>query len=103
MNENKICGYEQITYENIYPNIDIQYTVHPESGVKYAIILHPGANPSDIQMVYDKSIKLENGKIKIPTIFGDVIDHEPFTFYDRGQIIKSAFLLSNSHTVQFQL
>jgi gliding motility-associated-like protein len=103
MNENKICGYEQITYENIYPNIDIQYTVHPESGVKYAIILHPGANPSDIQMVYDKSIKLENGKIKIPTFFGDIIDHEPFTFYDRGQIIKSAFLLSNSHTVQFQL
>ncbi len=103
INEANIKGFEQITYENIYPNIDIQFQVHPESGVKYAIILNPGANPSDVKMVYDKSIKLENGKIKIPTFFGDIIDHEPFTFYERGQEIKSTFLLSNSNTVQFQL
>ena len=103
VNESNIQGFEQITYENIYPNIDIQFQVHPESGVKYAIILNPGANPSDVKMVYDQSLRLENGKIKIPTYFGDIIDHEPFTFYGRGQEIKSSFLLSNSNTVQFQL
>jgi gliding motility-associated-like protein len=103
VNKSNIQGFEQITYENIYPNIDIQFQVHAESGVKYAIILHPGANPSDVQMVYDKSIKLENGKIKIPTFFGDIIDHEPFTFYDRGLEIKSSFLINNANTVQFKL
>jgi gliding motility-associated-like protein len=103
INETNISGFEQITYKNIYPNIDIQYTVHPESGVKYAIILNPGAIPSDVKMVYDKAISIENGKIKIPTIFGDIIDHEPFTFYSRGQVIKSSFSLTDSKTVQFQL
>ena len=103
MNENKICGFEQITYENIYPNIDIQYTVHPESGVKYAIILKPGANPEDVKMIYDKELRLENGKIKIPTIFGDVIDHEPYTFYSSGEEIKSSFVLIDSKSVKFQL
>ncbi len=102
-NESQISGFEQITYENIYPNIDIQYTVHPESGVKYAIILKPGANPSDVKMLYDREIKYEGGKIKIPTRFGDIIDHEPFTFYGRGQEIKSSFRLSDSKTVQFDL
>lgn len=102
-NESTIFGYEQITYENIYPNIDIQYTVHPESGVKYAIILKPGANPEDVKMIYDKDLKLENGKIKIPTAFGDIVDHEPITFYEGGEEIKSSFSLIDSKTVQFQV
>jgi gliding motility-associated-like protein len=102
-NESSIFGYEQITYENIYPNIDIQYTVHPESGVKYAILLKPGANPSDVKMLYDKTIKIEDGKIKIPTIFGDIVDHEPYTFYSRGNEIESSFILTDSRTVQFEL
>ena len=103
VNRSDIFGFEQLTYENIYPNIDITYTVHPESGLKYAIILKPGANPSDVRMLYDKAVKLEDNKIKIPTIFGDITDHEPFTFYSGGQEIKSSFLLTDSKTVQFQL
>ncbi len=103
VNLSDIPGFEQLTYENIYPNIDITYTIHPESGIKYAIILRPGANPSDVRMLYDKAVKLEDDKIKIPTIFGDITDHEPFTFYSRGQEIKSSFLQSDSKTVQFQL
>lgn len=104
INKSNIEGFDQITYKNIYPNIDIQFTVHPESGVKYAIILNPGADPMNVKMVYDKSIKLENGKIKIPTFFGDIIDHEPYTFYDSSSSeIKSNFKLLNSNTVQFQL
>jgi gliding motility-associated-like protein len=103
VNLSDIPGFEQLTYENIYPNIDITYTVHPESGIKYAIILRPGANPSDVRMLYDKAVKLEDNKIKIPTIFGDITDHEPFTFYSGGQEIKSSFLLTDSKTVQFQL
>jgi hypothetical protein len=31
INESNIPGYEKIIYKNIYPNIDIEYTVHPES------------------------------------------------------------------------
>ena len=43
-------GYASITIQNIYPNIDIRYEVHPEiaSGFKYSIILKKGSNISDI-------------------------------------------------------
>lgn len=108
-NESNIAGYEKIVYKNIYPNIDIEYTVHPESGVKYAIILNPGANPTDVKMVYDKAVKLENGKVLIPTIFGDIIDHEPFTFYASSKTesvkkeITSSFIQLDPFTIQFQL
>jgi gliding motility-associated-like protein len=108
-NESNIAGYEKIIYKNIYPNIDIEYTVHPESGVKYALILNPGANPTDVKMVYDKAVKLENGKVLIPTIFGDIIDHEPFTFYASSKTesvkkeITSSFVQLDPFTIQFQL
>jgi hypothetical protein len=43
-------GYASVTIQNLYPNIDIRYEVHPEiaSGFKYSIILKKGSNISDI-------------------------------------------------------
>jgi hypothetical protein len=43
--------YEQVTYTDIYPGIDIRFKII-ENGIKYDIIIHPGANPEDIQMLY---------------------------------------------------
>ena len=45
---------KKITYKNIYPNTDIEY-IFPEGkpGIKYTIILHPGADPDKIQMHYE--------------------------------------------------
>ena len=39
-------GYASVTIQNLYPNIDIRYEVHPEiaSGFKYSIILKKGSN-----------------------------------------------------------
>lgn len=103
-NVNHVKAYEKITYKNIYPNIDIEYIVHPQEGLKYAVILHPGANPNDVKMVYDRAVKLENGKVKIATLFGDIIDHEPLTFYgnNTNAIIKSDFV-QQGQTVMFKL
>lgn len=103
-NVNYVKGFEKITYKNIYPNIDIEYIVHPQEGLKYAVILHPGANPKEVKMVYDRAVKLDNGKIKIATLFGDIVDHEPLTFYGQNtkSIIKSNFVLSGQ-TVSFGL
>lgn len=103
-NINYIKGYEKITYKNLYPNIDVEYVIHPKQGLKYAVILHPGANPNDVKMHHDREARLEDGKIKIATLFGDIVDHEPFTFYKNqmDQVIQSSFQLKNN-TVSFQL
>lgn len=91
-------GFKKLVYRNIYPKIDIEYIVHPEIGIKYSFIVHPGGDPAQIKMTYDRSVALLNGKLKIPTQFGDITDHEPYTFYqdDQNFIIGSSFTQSGS-------
>ena len=97
-------GFKKIIYKNIYPKIDIEYTVHPEIGIKYAIIVHPGGDPSLVAMYFDRDLSLLNGKLKIPTRFGDITDHEPYTFYkkDENHIIGSKFI-QQERTIRFQV
>jgi gliding motility-associated-like protein len=97
-------GYQKLIYKNIYPNIDVEYTVHPEIGIKYAIILNPGAKPELVDMFFDRNVQLVNGELSISTLFGPIIDHAPITFYgsDQDASIASAFVLKDNH-VHFHL
>ena len=51
-NETGVKGFQKITYKNLYNNIDVQYVIHNDGGVKYSIILHPGADASQIKLKY---------------------------------------------------
>ncbi len=97
-------AYQKITYQNIYPNIDIEYIIPKDKeGTKYSIILHPGADLSVVKMKYSyaKKIKINDGNVEIESSFGDFIDHAPVTFYtDDHQPINSHFEL-NGNVVSF--
>ena len=97
-------GFRKLTYKNIYPNIDIEYVVHPIIGVKYAIIVHPGADPSSVSMNFDRDLSILEGKLNIPTNFGPIIDHAPYTFYEtnKDQIIPSKYV-QNQRQIFFEL
>lgn len=97
-NYNHAKGYRYIVYNEIYPNIDIKYEMHETSGVKYSVILHPGADPANVRMLYDRNISLSNNKIHIPTVTEDIIEHEPNTFYgfNQNSTINSTFTLQNN-------
>jgi gliding motility-associated-like protein len=107
-NLNRVPGYKSITYKNIYDNIDVEYTLHPEGGVKYNIILHPGADPSQIKLKYstantnvkDENITLslnDKGQLEINTSLGDIIEHKPVTFYENGgKEISSDYTFENN-------
>lgn len=101
---NDIPSYQKITYRNLYPNIDVQYTLHPESGVKYSLILHPGADLSQVKLRYSKPPVLNSdGSLQTPVRFGEVIDHPPYTFYaDSKTEIASAYRL-NGDEISFEL
>ncbi len=104
-NVSNIKGYKKITYKNIYPNIDIDYVFHEKGGLEYSLTLHPGANPSQVKMLYDNHVDLNNlGEIRISTKFGDIIDHAPLTFYqnNNASVIASSFTKTGK-TVSFQL
>lgn len=103
-NVNHVKGFKKIIYKEVYPKIDIEFTIHPQEGLKYAVIVKPGANPENVKMLYDRDVKLENGVVRIPTLFGDIIDNEPFTFYQNNnkEIIKSSFI-QHGKVIQFKL
>ncbi len=104
-NINYIRAYEKIIYKGIYPNIDVEFSFAKQGGLKYAIILHPGADPAHIKMVYDRTVGKElDGDIHVKTKFGNLKDHAPLTFYDdnNAEIINSKFVVKGK-AVGFEL
>ncbi|HEY4800176.1 MAG TPA: SprB repeat-containing protein, partial [Bacteroidia bacterium] len=102
-NINHIKGYKKLIYKDLYPNIDVEYVFHPQGGIKYSLILHPGADASQVKMAYsnDKKISFDkNGNIHISTLFGDIIDHAPTTFYDSKSPIEKKSLAITSNFVK---
>jgi gliding motility-associated-like protein len=93
--------FKKITYKNVYPGIDIEYSIPEEKthGLKYSVILHPGADPSHMQIFYsgevDKIKKKKSGEILINTGLYDLVEHLPEAFYDNGEKISSDFTLKH--------
>jgi len=107
VNINHIPGYKKIVYKELYPNIDVEYVFHPKEGIKYALILHPGADPSQIRIQYktphanikdgDIAIQLNQlGQIEINTALGNIIEHKPMSFYSSSKTgINSSYVFEN--------
>jgi gliding motility-associated-like protein len=101
---NGIPAFTKLTYKNIYPHIDLIY-VFKEGGLKYSFIVHPGGNPADIKMTYsgmDNISKNAQGQMVIKTMFGNITDHAPVTFYEdnHSDLIISEFQ-KEKNTVSF--
>jgi hypothetical protein len=80
----------------------VEYTF-PENkaGIKYKLIVHPGANPDVVKMHYTgdvKEIKKDSsGNILIETPAGTITDHAPKSFYEEdNKILPSAFTLNEN-------
>ncbi|GIV26717.1 MAG: hypothetical protein KatS3mg027_0531 [Bacteroidia bacterium] len=96
-NINFIPTYNKILYKNIYPNIDIEYTLHPQKGYKYNIIIHPGGDVSKIKWKYSKKSKLKNNSVYTHTKYGDILDHPPIAYYaDNKQPVQCSYTLKDN-------
>lgn len=99
--------FKKITYRNVYENIDIEYVIpeEKENGIKYNVVMHPGADPSKIKIVYSgdvkKIIKRKNGEVQIETTLCPIIEHLPLSFTEDGNKVESEFSLTNN-TIGFQ-
>jgi len=99
----KASAFRKIIYKNLYPSIDVEYSFPVgKEGIKYTLILHPGADASVIRMRYSDENKSEidgDGNIAIRTPFGNIVDHAPISFYANslnGLSISSSFALINN-------
>jgi len=79
--------YKQVTYKNIYPNIDVVFTVpaDPKKTVEYNFIVHPNGKFSDIRLKFDGAeTNLENNKIQINVRFGKMEETLPASWTEDG-------------------
>jgi hypothetical protein len=92
--------FHKLIYKDIYPGIDIQYSFHSETGLKYDIILHPGADASLINMLYSGSenVQVNEGNLIIKSVLGNITDQAPQTAYADGSgNIRSSFILQGNN------
>jgi hypothetical protein len=62
VNTSNIPSGKRVVCKDLYPGIDAVYEFHPEGGLKYSLIVHPGGNPAQAQLKSSKKAKLsENG------------------------------------------
>ena len=73
--------YQAVTYQNVYPNIDVRY--YSDAGnLKYDIIVKPGGNVDAIAMRYDgiDKVQLKNKELLIGTSVGSVKELYPYSY-----------------------
>ena len=73
--------YEEVTYHNLYPSIDVQ-VYNADKNLKYDFIVHPQGNPDDIHFSYQGADKLylKNGNLYIQTSLGDIVEQKPYCY-----------------------
>lgn len=104
----KAKGYRKLIYKELYPDIDVEYILPKDKGgIKYSLILNPGADIRKVKMHYEGDInKLrlsKTGNLIISTPAGDMIDHAPQSFYKKSKAtINSSFVLRGT-SISFRL
>ncbi len=79
--------FKQLTYKNIYPNIDVVFFIPKDSlkSVEYNFIVHPNGKTSDIQMKFKGAqTDLANNKIKMKVRFGKMEETLPMSWTENG-------------------
>ena len=72
---------QAVSYQNIYPNIDVRY--YSDGGkMKYDIIVHPGGDVDRIAMQYSgvDKLEVENKELLIKTSVGAVKELYPYSY-----------------------
>lgn len=83
--------YKQITYKNIYPNIDVVFSVPKDTlkTVEYNFIIHPKGKVSDIQLKFSGAqTELVDNKIRMTVRFGEMEETLPASWTEDGELKK---------------
>lgn len=82
-----VYQYKQLTYKNIYPNIDVVFTIpnDPKKTVEYNFVIHPKGKISDIQLKFNGAeTDLVDNKIQMNVRFGKMEETLPASWIEDG-------------------
>ncbi|MDQ3278815.1 MAG: hypothetical protein M3Q06_10850, partial [Bacteroidota bacterium] len=99
--------YQGITVKNIYPNIDVRY-YSGGSSVKYDLIVHPGGDPSAIQLKYEGAdgLEVKSKELYIKTSVGDLRETDPYTYQhnEKGRVdVHTRYVVKKGNIVTFDV
>ena len=83
----EVHQYDKIIIKEVYPGIDWVFYNSQTGGMKYDFVVHPGADPSQINLLYEGQNPLqllEDGSISMQTKLGSLIEEKPFTYEQDG-------------------
>jgi len=86
-----VYQYKQITYKNIYPNIDVVFSIptDPQKTVEYNFVIHPSGKVSDIQLKFNGAqTELIDNKIRMNVRFGEMEETLPASWTENGESKK---------------
>lgn len=96
----KVNIFRKIVYHNIYPGIDIEYSFEKgKQGIKYSVIVHPGAEASVVKLKYlSGNLHADGaGDAIIASPVGEITDHAPVTYLQNSHSkIASTYKLNGS-------
>ncbi|WPO79055.1 T9SS type B sorting domain-containing protein [Flavobacterium sp. KACC 22761] len=82
-----VYQFKQITYKNIYPNIDVVFSIpaDPQKTVEYNFVIHPKGKISDIQLKFNGAeTDLVDNKIQMNVRFGKMEETLPASWIEDG-------------------
>ncbi len=108
-----VYQYKQITYKNIYPNVDVVFSIpnDPQKTVEYNFVIHPKGKISDIQLKFNGAeTNLVDNKIQMNVRFGKMEETLPASWIEDGgnkkeievgytKIKKNVYGFSSSNSV----
>lgn len=100
-----VASYQKITYNNVYDNIDVVFYSN-DKGLKYDIILNPGASLEDVQIKFEGAdISIRDNKLYIRNSIHEMIEDIPLSFYD-GDVnnkVDVSYVLLDKNVIGFKL
>ncbi|MBK7113861.1 MAG: gliding motility-associated C-terminal domain-containing protein [Flavobacteriales bacterium] len=72
--------YGDVTLKEVWPGIDLR--LDGRDGLKYELIVAPGADPTKVRFRYEgqDALVLKDGRVEVQTTAGTVIEEAPHTF-----------------------
>lgn len=101
----KANTFKKLVCKEIYPGIDIEFSLPQEGGLKYAFIVSPGANPNQIQFQFEgaKADLNNNGQLDIFSELENFKDESPSAWTDDSKEVKVSFTVNNASNFGFEL
>jgi gliding motility-associated-like protein len=95
-----------VTFKNIYPGIDIHYYTN-DGVLKYDLIVHPGADPSQIVLQYvgQDQLSMQKNQLSVKTSVSTVRELEPRSYQvdDKGRTMLPCNYVLRDNKVSFHV